>query len=554
MENSAQTHNIEKFSSRKGMKESPIMHVTKKKKNGFLKIFLILTTFLLAIAGGYIWYLNANYSSTDALSGVKQLFGNCEGDGCIVQIDAPKETCLFPPFCNPELPATNGRTNVLVVGIDTRDNNATQNTDTIMMISYDHNDKNAYMISIPRDTYVSFKNYFGNKETSKINAVYYLTGMIKKDQEKAMLGLSNVVGDITGLKPHYTVLVTLQGFKDAIDTLGGVTIDVPADYTDAYPKVELSPALQKTCKVVRLDGEYCKFSFTKGVQILNGEMALVYARSREFSSDYDRARRQQLVITSLKNQVLSTETLTNPQKILELITTFKDSIKTSNYDLGDIIAGLNEIKLMSKTISIVLDPLFGGGGVVTSGTSEAGYISQFKDSSYKQVQSELQKIFNYPNVYTENPKIGVYIATTNKKFDKNYSTLITNLKLPKYSLGSKNTIINQSKDVSYTVTKEVETESISTSSTNSSSKSTSSASSSKTTAQVTTTMPKLNGAFVIDYTNGEKTGSLSMLLKEFPELQIDPSLTFKRRNSEDFGIIVFDSLPTSSSSSNSSSN
>ncbi|MEI6462298.1 MAG: LCP family protein [bacterium] len=545
MENTAQTQSIEKFSSRKGMRESPIVHVTKKGNKGFIKSLLIVLTLLLTVAGGYIWYLNATFSNSDALSGVKQLFGNCSGDGCVVQIDAPKEVCLFPPFCNPELPMTNGRTNILVVGIDTRGNNATQNTDTIMMISYDHTDKNAYMISIPRDTYVSFKNYFGNTETTKINAAYYLAGMIRNDQAKAMQGLAGVVGDITGLKPHYTVLVTLQGFKDAVDTLGGVKINIPNDYTDAYPKVELSQPTQKTCKVVRLDGEYCKISFSKGEQVLNGEMALVYARSREFTSDYDRARRQQLVINSVKNQVLSTETLTNPQKIMELISTFKDSIKTSDYNLGDIIAGMNEIKLMNRSVSIVLDPAFANGSVISAGSADVGYINKIKDTSYKQIQSELQKIYNYPMVYIEDPKIGVYVATTNKKSDKNYVTLLSNLKLPKLTLGSRNTVINQSKDTTYTLPVSSSESSQTLSSVSSKASSTVSSASS---SQVTVA-PKLNGVYVIDYTVGEKTGTLSMIQKEFPEIQIDPNLNFKRRNGEDFAIIIFDSLPQASSSS-----
>lgn len=71
-------------------------------------------------------------------------------------------------------------------------------------------------------------------------------------------------------------------------------------------------------------------------------------------------QRQQIVVSAVKAQVLNSSTLTNPEKLLSLLDTFKKNVTTSNYNLGDIIAALNVAKGIDKTINIVFDPAFAG--------------------------------------------------------------------------------------------------------------------------------------------------------------------------------------------------
>lgn len=499
----------------------------KRKSNSFLKIFMSVMILLLLVITTYVGYLLVTFQD-NPVAEVRKLFDSCNDDSCIVKLDTPKVVCEFPPFCAPELPKTNNRTNVLVAGIDTRENGAGMLTDTIMLISYDHTDHNMYMISVPRDTYVSFRNYYGNKETTKINAVYYSAGGLKKDVDKGMSGLSKVISDMTGQQVHYYALVTLKGFTEAIDTLGGLTINIPEDHTDVYPKSELPANLQASCLLRKIpDGHFCQFTFKAGEQTLDGIHALIYARSREFSSDYSRARRQQIVVTAVKNQVLTSSTLTNPEKLSSLLDTFKKNVTTSNYNLGDIIAALSEAKNVNKSVSIVFDPAFAGGGIFQAGGSSVGYINKVLDPTYKRLQSELNSIYTYPGVYMEDPKIGVYNAT-GKKVYVDYVKNISSLDLPKYSFGSKNVNINKAKDVTYNLD-EVESSS-------------SSAESSAATKKVAT-VPTVYGVKLIDYTNGAKPDTLSVLTSKYPELEVSSGVDLKRRNNEDFAIILFEKYP-----------
>ncbi len=503
----------------------------KRKSKSFLKIFMSVIVLLLLIVTTYVGYLLVTFQD-NPVAEVKKLFDSCNDDSCIVKLDTPKVVCEFPPFCTPELPKTDNWTNVLVAGIDTRDNAATMLTDTIMLISYNHTDHNMYMISIPRDTYVTFKNYYGNKDSTKINAVYYSSGGLKKDVDKGMSGLSKVVSDMTGLQVHYYALVTLKGFTEAIDTLGGLTVNVPEDHTDVYPKSELPADLQASCLLRKLpDGHFCQFTFKAGEQTLDGIHALIYARSREFSSDYSRARRQQIVVSAVKAQVLNSSTLTNPEKLLSLLDTFKKNVTTSNYNLGDIIAALNVAKGIDKNVSIVFDPAFAGGGVFQPGGASVGYINKILDPTYKRLHSELNSIFTYPGVYIEDPKIGVYNAT-GKKIYVDYVKNISSLDLPKYSFGSRNVNVNKAKDVTYNLEEE----------------SSSSSAESSAAAKKVATVPTVYGVKLIDYTNGAKPDTLSVLTSKYPELEVSSGVDLKRRNNEDFAIILFDKYPETTSS------
>jgi len=85
-----------------------------------------------------------------------------------------------------------------------------------------------------------------------------------------------------GIKTPYYALIGFEGFQNVIDTLDGITIDVPESFTDyTYPKNEL---------------QVMTVHFDTGVQIMSGERALQYARSRHSTSDFARSLRQQLIV------------------------------------------------------------------------------------------------------------------------------------------------------------------------------------------------------------------------------------------------------------------
>lgn len=204
-------------------------------------------------------------------------------------------------------PAENveGSMNILLVGSDNADNSrgyqgvAGQRTDSIIMLHIPSSQDKAYLISIPRDTYVTIPPYGngkgGNKD--KINAAYTYGG--------ASL-LVQTVEKLSDVKIDHTVTVGFQGFKTMTAAVGGV--DVMVDETTTDPR--------------------SKRTFKKGINHLEGEAALDYVRQRYGlpNGDFDRQKRQQIFAKALLKKATSAGILTNPVKLDALITAASKSV------------------------------------------------------------------------------------------------------------------------------------------------------------------------------------------------------------------------------------
>lgn len=230
-----------------------------------------------------------------------------------------------------ELKSTDGRTNFLILGIDQRSAKSTLSatlTDTIMVVSLGKTGTSTVLISIPRDLWVP-------EIREKINGLYALSGKdVKKVQSK--------VEEITGIPIHYYSIVGFGTFTDAIDAVGGVNVVVDEAFTDSQYPIEGREAAEPE------SSRYKVIKFTKGTFLMNGETALEYARSRHADNpleqgDFARARRQQKVIMSLKEKILSSETFLNPGKITELFNAFNNNVKT-DVGLPELLSAAKRIK------------------------------------------------------------------------------------------------------------------------------------------------------------------------------------------------------------------
>ena len=216
-----------------------------------------------------------------------------------------------------ELQSTDGKMNVLVLGIDERspDKSAIRSvlTDTIMVASVDVNGKGIVLTSIPRDLWVPEKR-------TKINSVYTLS---KNDIDT----VKKVVQRVVGIPIHYYVIVGFEAFNDAINAVGGVTVDVENSFHDyEYP-------IEGKENVIPESARYEHISFEKGLQFMDAETALKFSRSRHSTNplevgDFARARRQHQVISALKDSILSSKTLANPQKLISLYNSYSDNVET----------------------------------------------------------------------------------------------------------------------------------------------------------------------------------------------------------------------------------
>jgi anionic cell wall polymer biosynthesis LytR-Cps2A-Psr (LCP) family protein len=130
------------------------------------------------------------------------------------------------------------------------------------------------------------------------------------------------VGDIVGKEITQYVLIDFDGFRRLIDAVGGIDIDVPTRlYDAAYPTRNWG---------------YTVVDIPTGLQHFDGDKALKYARSRHSTSDFDRSKRQQLVLGALQEKMLSAKILTSPRKIEGIYSVLSDSIKT-NASVTDMI-------------------------------------------------------------------------------------------------------------------------------------------------------------------------------------------------------------------------
>ena len=291
-------------------------------------------------------------------------------------------------------------TNALVVGIDTRETGNLLNTDTIILLSYNHETNDVTMISIPRDFHVQVNPdiYWFNR----INSVY--STYESKGEGQGLLRLREVVTEMTGIDIQYHAMIDYKGFVELIDTLGGIDVYVENSFTDyRYPA----------------EPGYKTVSFQEGPQHMDGITALEYARSRHSlqngeGSDFARARRQQNVISGVTDKIINSSLL-NPQSLLNLLNVVQDNIQISEFTLTDVEAASNELKKFTDNgdrYSFVLDPNAGAGKLITSqnvvntGAYAIGPVDGL--GNYTDIKEYLQYLQADPKLYEDDPVIKTY--------------------------------------------------------------------------------------------------------------------------------------------------
>ena len=216
----------------------------------------------------------------------------------------------------------NGRTNILVLGKGGEGHDAPDLTDTILFISLNRDEKRITMISLPRDI------WFPALRT-KLNSVYYW-GNKKEDGGGIILAKSSVE-EILGQHVHYAVVLDFSAFKKIIDVLGGVEVEVETSFID-----EKYPITGKENDLCDGDSDYkCRYEtlrFVQGGQMMDGETALKFARSRnaegDEGTDFARQKRQQKIIKAIEERILNREILLSPTKLFQLKNAFLSNIET----------------------------------------------------------------------------------------------------------------------------------------------------------------------------------------------------------------------------------
>jgi LCP family protein required for cell wall assembly len=237
-----------------------------------------------------------------------------------------------------------GQVNMLLAGVSTDDpgHNGANLTDSIMLVSIDTKNKKASMLSIPRDLWVNIPG-FGHSKINAANAYGDQDDFSQPGYPDGGMGLlEQVLSEDLEMPIHYYAKINYSAFKDAVNAVGGVQVNIQSRDPRGLYDPNISVA------------DHGPLKLANGVQTLDGQTALNLARARGDppgdgrypygfeKSDFDRTEHQRMMLLALKDKITSGGVITNPLKIGQLFDVVGKNMKTDLqpsevrrlYDLG----------------------------------------------------------------------------------------------------------------------------------------------------------------------------------------------------------------------------
>jgi len=299
--------------------------------------------------------------------------------------------------------------------------------DTIMVASIKPKEGKISIISIPRDLQVTVPE---TQDLQKINAVHHYGEKKRKDQ--GLEDMQTILSDILGIPVNYTVSINFEGFEQLIDAVGGIEINLDEPFYEqmqfqearvcdgdkggvfTIPTGEFENKIDYRGKIVasyplcnnphvECGGE---FKLPAGAQTLNGEKALCYVRSRVTSSDFERAKRQQIVLKLLREKLLSAGTLTNFGKLNGIFNSLGDNVRSTMeawemkrfFDIYDEMPDFQVYQrvLENSPEGLLYNP--------TDAPKEYGYILRPIGDNYDKIREMAKDIFILPAQSDIKPK------------------------------------------------------------------------------------------------------------------------------------------------------
>ncbi len=272
----------------------------------------------------------------------------------------------------------NNRINILLLGMGGEGHDGPFLTDTMILASLDPRANKFALMSIPRDLLAPISG-FGWRKINSASAF----GELRNPGEGGDLA-RRVVSKVLALPIPYYLRIDFDAFKKAVDDVGGIKIYIDQSFTDPLYPDDNSYG-------------YSPVSFESGWQMMDGETALKYVRSRHApgieGSDFARSRRQQKVLEALKEKIISLNFLVSPKNINNLLENFQDHVKT-NLNLWELLRlvklakGIDSSKIINKVLDI------GPGGPLKEETIDGAYILEPRAGNFSEIQDIANNIFN----------------------------------------------------------------------------------------------------------------------------------------------------------------
>jgi polyisoprenyl-teichoic acid--peptidoglycan teichoic acid transferase len=248
---------------------------TRRSKKKILLILLLPIFLLLTGGAGYAYFLYSKAEQAVAKS--------------YDPLDKPAKT-IDPDLQN---------TSILFIGVDDSDKRnfkESSRTDALVLATFNKKEKNIKLLSIPRDSYVYIPEI---GEYSKINHAHSYGGV---------QSTIDTVEEMLEIPVDYYVKMNFNAFIEVVDALDGVKVDVPYEIDELDSEDNRSIHLQP------------------GVQELNGEEALAFARTRKKDNDIERGKRQQEIMMAIIEKARSVGSVS---KYAEVIDAVGNNMKTN---------------------------------------------------------------------------------------------------------------------------------------------------------------------------------------------------------------------------------
>ncbi|MFC1646692.1 LCP family protein [Patescibacteria group bacterium] len=258
---------------------------------------------------------------------------------------SPSPTPSITPTPDPLRPR-----NVLLLGFGGGTHQGGLLTDTMIVARIDPKTKHAWLVSIPRDLWVSLPIKSDATMGAKLNAAYAIGVDDRKypDKPDEYKGSGNLakyaISTITGFDIDYYAAFSFQGFTKSVDTLGGIDVYVRKNLTDPYYPIEGAEddacgisedeMLQRTATASGFELEklftcrYETLEVTRGTNHMDGNTTLKYVRSRhsdQNGGDFARSIRQKEVIQAMLEKIFALNFIT---KAIPFVSAWKNEIHT----------------------------------------------------------------------------------------------------------------------------------------------------------------------------------------------------------------------------------
>jgi LCP family protein required for cell wall assembly len=313
---------------------------------------------------------------------------------------------------------------IMVTGYGGGKHDGSYLTDTILELTYDPVKNAVTMVNLPRDLYV-FIPYGGAKVGywGKINSAFsyvmqqqnsnglssryrFQTGNVNSQVDAAANLLKDVVEQVTGTKVDYWVTFSFDGFRKFIDAIGGIDVMVDTTFDDFEYPANDDPSI---------DASVMHIHFDAGLNHMQGEKAIQYARSRKSlqdGNDFGRSKRQMKVISAVKEKVAKPDVMF---KVFGLMDALQGNMRTSlsvdearglmNYYQGEGGAALSNLLLVPQILST---------NFLTEGsTTDGAYIlyPYAGQSNYTKIHAWLQQGREFPQLRQEGLRVQVHNGT-----------------------------------------------------------------------------------------------------------------------------------------------